>query len=58
MVVREVEDGEVSQLCDVPGDLGELVAGEVQSLQRVHPDVGTADGEVSQLVAVGVQVNL
>ena len=58
MVVGEIEDSEVGELGDVPADLAELVVREVKPLKRVHPAIGTADGEVRQLVHGAVQLNL
>ena len=52
--MREVQYSEVSQLCDVPTDLGEVVTREVEPLQRVHPAVGTPNGEVGQLIVIAI----
>ena len=42
------------QFCDVPGHLTELVVGKVETLQRVHPVVGAANGQIEQLVMAGI----
>ena len=54
----KIQHGEVGQFCHVAADLGEPIVGEMQSFQRMHPAVGTADGQVRELVVVAVQVNL
>ena len=39
--MREIEDSQVHQLRDIPADLAKPVVSQVQSLQRMHPAIGT-----------------
>ena len=54
----DVQDCQVSQLGDIPADLGKPVVSKMEPLQRVHPAVGTANGQICQLVHGAVQLNL
>ena len=58
VIVGEVQQRKVSEFGYVPGDFHESVVRQIESLQRVHPVAGGADGKVAQLVVRGVQLDL
>ena len=57
-VVGQIKSGQVVQLRDVARYLSQLIVGEIQPLQRVHPVAGRTDRQVRELVVRGIQVHL
>ena len=52
--MREIEGGEVRQLCDVAGDFADVVVGEDESFEGEGPEVGGTDGKVGEVVVGGI----
>ena len=56
--MREIECGEVRELCDVLGDFRDVVVREKEPLHRLGPVAGRPHREVGQLVVGGIEMDL